>query len=86
MTLNIIVTGVVAIPPGGTSITKIFPWKEKKVEQQKYAPCSSFRSLSGPSGSIKYDQGHNLIILVAIVLMTLSCIFEALGKKPKKSE
>lgn len=87
LTLNIIVTGVIAIPPSiNSKYEEELHWREQK----KAAPCSSpqFRSFprNGTSGPVKCDRGFGLIFLAAIIIMVLSYILETLGKRHKKPE
>lgn len=84
LSLNIIVTGVVAIPPGAGNISLVADKKllnlEKKTQEPSALPM-------GPiPGTVKCHRGHSLLFLAAMILMAISFIFEGLGKKYKKSE
>ena len=83
LSLNIIVTGIVAIPPGsGQLITeeKLLNLEKKTQEQQKVS--QSAYPLQQPSPT---NNGHWLIILGAIIVMAVSCLLEGFKERYKKS-
>ncbi len=85
--LNIIVTGIVAVPPAAGNISLVADKKllnlEKKTQEPPALPMDLPLKATFDQG---LDNGHFLLFLAAMILMAISFIFKGLVKRDKKAE